>query len=58
MIYRVLISAPAIYEEVILAAGSEEEAKRLAVGSAVNRAADAATVMVTPMPEGARTTGE
>jgi hypothetical protein len=56
MIYKVLIEAPAIYEEVILAADSAEEAKRLAVGSAVNRAADAATVTATPMPDGTRTT--
>jgi hypothetical protein len=56
MIYKVLINAPAIYEEVILAADSEEEAKALACGSALNRAMQAATVTVTSMPDGTRLT--
>jgi hypothetical protein len=51
MIYRVLIDVPRIYEEVVLAAENEEEAKKLAVASAVNRAAETATVTATPMPD-------
>jgi capsular polysaccharide biosynthesis protein len=51
MIYSVLIDVPRIYEEVVLAAENEEEAKRLALASAVNRAAETATVTVTPVPD-------
>ena len=53
MIYKVLVTAPEIREEVTLAAETAEEAKQLAVASAVARAIDAAEVTVTPMPPAA-----
>jgi hypothetical protein len=53
VIYRVKIEAPAINEEVTLAAETAEEARQLAVASAVARAVDAAEVTVTPMPPAA-----
>jgi hypothetical protein len=49
-IYKVLLDAPAIREEVTLAAESEEEARRLAIASALARMTDAATVIVEEMP--------
>jgi hypothetical protein len=51
MIYKVTIITPAINEEVVLAADSEEEAKELAVASAVSRAAQSATVTVEELPD-------
>jgi hypothetical protein len=51
MIYKVTIITPAINEEVVLAADSEEEAKELAVASAASRAAKDATVTVEELPD-------
>jgi hypothetical protein len=53
MIYKVLIETEGISEEVTLAAESEEEAKEIAIDSAVNRAMANATITVTPMPPAA-----
>jgi hypothetical protein len=50
LVYKVLIDAPAIREEVVLAAESEDEARRLAIASALARQASAATVIVEEVP--------
>jgi 1,2-phenylacetyl-CoA epoxidase PaaB subunit len=50
MIYKVSIQAPAIDEEVTLAADDEEHAIELAVASTMRRQAAAATVTVEPSP--------
>jgi hypothetical protein len=54
MNYKVLITAPAINEEVVLSADSPEEAKALALASCANRAPPGAlagaTVTVEEMP--------
>lgn len=47
MIYSVVINAPAIYEEVTLAADDPEDAQRLAVASAIARMQKEAKVTVT-----------
>lgn len=52
MIYKVTLLAPAINEEVILAADSEQEAQALAIGSALARQRAAATVTVVEAPQG------
>jgi hypothetical protein len=49
-IYKVLLDAPAIREEVTLAADSEEDARRLAIASAIARMTESATVIVEEMP--------
>jgi hypothetical protein len=49
-IYKVAIVTESINEEVVLSAESEEEARRLAVASALARMTDAATVTVEEMP--------
>jgi|KBSMisStandDraft_5_1062788.scaffolds.fasta_scaffold00074_34 hypothetical protein len=45
-IYTVIIQAPAIYEEVVVNADSEEQARVRAVASALARQREAATVRV------------
>jgi hypothetical protein len=50
MIYQVLITAPAINEEVILEADSEQQAKERAVYSATQRMAKEASVTATMVP--------
>jgi hypothetical protein len=49
-IYTVLIVTEAIREEVTLAADSEDEARRLAIASAIARMTEAATVIVKEVP--------
>jgi hypothetical protein len=50
MIYSVTIKAPAINEEVTLAAETATEARQLAVASSVARQVSAAEVTVTEVP--------
>jgi hypothetical protein len=50
MIYKVTIKAPPINEDVTLAAESEEQARELAVASALQRQAAAAEVTVEESP--------
>jgi hypothetical protein len=54
MIYTVNITAPAINEEVVLNAESEDEAKDLAVASALQRQWAAAEIIVTPQTAGSQ----
>jgi hypothetical protein len=50
LVYEILIDAPAIRETVTLAADSEEDARRLAIASAIARMTEAATVIVKEIP--------
>jgi len=50
-IYTVTIEAPAIYEEIVVNADNEEQAKVRAVGSALSRQREAATVKVVEQAE-------
>jgi hypothetical protein len=49
-VYQITITAPAINDEVVLAAESEHEARALAVSNALGRQAKEATVTVTEVP--------
>ena len=53
-IYKVTIEAPALNEEVVTSAESEEQARERAIASALQRQADAATVRVVEVPDGPR----
>jgi hypothetical protein len=53
-IYKVTVQAPAINEEVVTSADSEEQAKERAIASALQRQADSATVRVVEVPDGPR----
>lgn len=50
MIYSVRLTAPAINEEIVLSAESEEAARAMAVASALARMQKEATVIVTEVP--------
>lgn len=50
MIYTVTVKAPAINEEIVLSADSEEQAKQMAIASALRRQIEAAEVTVVLQP--------
>ena len=50
MVYKVIIRAPEIFEETVVNADSEAQAKERAIYSALQRQADTATVTVEEMP--------